>query len=96
MRVEECGRDWIRTWAFKIREDMARREGFDKVFINGSFARTEEYPGCPYCGGNGFIVCGVCKKISCYNGEDIGVCRWCGNQAAVEKRDRLDVKGGDF
>lgn len=96
MRVEECGKDWIRTWAFKIREDMARHEGFDKVFISGSFAMTDEYPGCPYCGGNRFIVCGVCKKISCYNGEDISVCRWCGNKSTVVKRDRLNVKGGDF
>ena len=96
MRVEERDGDWVRTWAFKIKEEMARHEGFDKVSINGTYSRTSAYPGCPYCGGNGFIVCGVCKKISCYHDEEIGVCRWCGNASAVTTKERLDVTGGDF
>ena len=96
MRVEERGGDWVRTWAFRIKEEMARREGFDKVRINGSFDKDAGYPGCPYCGGFGFIVCAVCKKISCFHGEEQGECRWCGYSAAVVSKNKLDVTGGEF
>lgn len=96
MRVQEKDGDWIRTWAFRIKEEMARQEGFDKVEINGSFSRTAEYPGCPYCGATNFIVCGKCNKISCYNNEKISVCNWCGNSSKIVAKQRLDVAGGDF
>ena len=96
MRVQEMDHDWIRTWAFPIKEELAHREGFDKVSLKGSFNRTKEYPGCPYCGGYGFIVCGKCKKISCYHDEELSICRWCGNRAKTKEADTLDVTGGDF
>jgi hypothetical protein len=96
MRIEEKEGDWIRTWAFPVRQEMAEREGFDKVEIHGSFLATEEYPGCPYCKGSGFFVCSGCGKISCYHGESITCCKWCGRSAGTETRDKLDVSGGGF
>lgn len=96
MRVEEYGKDWYRTWAFTIKEKLAEQEGFDKTAINGSFEETDEYPGCPYCGGSRFVVCGTCNKISCYHGEKVSICAWCGKQSAVRTVERLDVTGGDY
>ena len=96
MRVEERSGDWIRTWAFRIKEEMARYEGFDQVEISGSFLAMYGYPGCPYCGETKFTVCGACKKISCYHGEKIATCKWCGYSSEVETVKTLDVTGGGF
>ena len=48
--IEKRENDWVRTWAFKIKEETAQKEGFDKTNFSGSFYTDEEYPGCPYCG----------------------------------------------
>ncbi|MCM1222240.1 MAG: hypothetical protein NC548_48005 [Lachnospiraceae bacterium] len=96
MRVEERNGDWFRTWAFKIKEEMARREGFDRAVLSGNFYADEDYPGCPYCGGSDFTVCGACKKITCYRGGETNTCRWCGKVLRVVEADKLDVTGGDF
>lgn len=96
MRVQKIDGDWMRTWAFPIKAGAAQDEGFDNVKISGSFFSTKEYPGCPYCEQDDFIVCGACKKISCYHGEEISVCQWCGNSSAVSSSDSLDVSGGGY
>lgn len=95
MRVEERDGDWMRTWAFPMNQEMADREGFSRMALSGSFYETEEYPGCPYCGGSRFIVCAECKKISCYHESEGGVCRWCGYTAEVETVETLNVEGGE-
>ena len=84
IRVEQRGTDWVSTWAFKIDETKAKREGFHKTKITGSFRPAPEYPGCPYCGGNNLVQCG-CGKMFCYNEnptnspETNGLqCPWCG------------------
>ena len=69
IRVEKRGNDWVSTWAFKIDESKAKREGFHKTKITGTFQPAGEYPGCPYCGGNTLAQCG-CGKMFCYN-EDV-------------------------
>ena len=96
MQVEERNGDWIRTWAFPIKEELATKEGFDKVQIHGSFQSTEDYPGCPYCGTEGFFVCSTCGKLNCWNGETTTVCKWCGKSAGVRTADSLDVTGGGY
>ena len=53
IRIEKRDNDWVRTWAFKLKEETAEKEGFDKINFTGSFYTDEEYPGCPYCGANG-------------------------------------------
>lgn len=65
IRIEKIQGDWMRTWTFKIDEDKARNEGFDKENISGSFGPTDKYPGCPYCGSLGIAQCGGCGTISC-------------------------------
>ncbi len=97
MRVEKRGGDWVRTWAFKIKEESAVKEGFDKTKIEGSFDAVDEYPGCPYCGSYGFIVCGRCGKISCYSGDGrTAECEWCGNRSEITLAETLTADSGQF
>ena len=97
IRIEKRKNDWVRTWAFKLKEEMAEKEGFDKVNFTGSFYTDEEYPGCPYCGARKCFVCGNCGKVSCYDGGDKVVCNWCGaNGKPAEDDGSLDVSGGGF
>lgn len=89
--------DWWRTWAFPIDEKRARKENYDQTKIQGNLYCTEDYPGCPYCGTKGFVLCGNCHKISCWNGETSLTCPWCGSKleeisAATKK---FDLSGGD-
>lgn len=70
--------DWHRTWAFKLNEKLAKREGYEMQSISGSLKETENFPGCPYCGSHSFYQCGTCHKIVCWNGKDMRVtCPWC-------------------
>ena len=90
--------DWWRTWAFPISGSRAKSEGYDLNVIKGNLYSTEKYNGCPYCKGSGFVVCGKCKKLTCYNGEEALTCQWCGNymsnfQAATDK---FELSGGDI
>ena len=89
--------DWWRTWAFPVDAYRASKEGFGVTRAVGSLNCTEEYPGCPYCGKFGFVMCGNCKKLTCYNGEEWFTCRWCGIQSNdIEHADRFSVSGGDI
>ena len=63
IRIEKRDNDWVRTWAFKLKEETAEKEGFDKINFTGSFYTDEEYPGCPYCGAKKCFVCGNCGKV---------------------------------
>jgi len=98
IRVEKRGNDWFRTWAFKINDENARREGYDKTSITGSFTATPDYPGCPYCGEKrNFIRCN-CGKMSCWKeGQKTGACHWCG--IVIENiitRESFNFSGGKF
>ena len=97
IRIEKRDNDWVRTWAFKIKEEMAEKEGFDKVNFTVSFYTDEEYPGCPYCGAKKCFVCGSCGKVNCYDGSDKVVCNWCGaGGTATSDDEKMDVSGGGF
>lgn len=97
IRIEKRDNDWVRTWAFKLKEETAEKEGFDKINFTGSFYTDEEYPGCPYCGAKKCFVCGNCGKVSCYDGSDKVVCNWCGSDGTAADDDgKLDVSGGGF
>ena len=87
--------DWLRTWAFPISESDAKAEGYDRSRIQGSLSHTAEYPGCPYCGNTGFVICVNCKKMSCYNQEEID-CPWCGtHMSSFTIAERFDVMAGE-
>jgi hypothetical protein len=72
IRLEERDGDWVRTWAFEIDERKAKHEGFEANTVSGSMNADAAYPGCPFCGAQGFIQCG-CGKTGC----DGGVVKHC-------------------
>ncbi len=91
IRLEEkLPGEWIADWAFAIKESVAKREGYEKSEITGSFLIDDAYPGCPYCEEKSFVLCkgtlfSRCNKVSCCSGEQgsIHTCPWCGNKAKI-------------
>lgn len=70
IRMEQVNpRQWMATWAFSMREDVAKREGYDARTLEGSFGFAPGYPGCPYCESGSMYVCG-CAMVVCWNGQD--------------------------
>jgi DNA-directed RNA polymerase subunit RPC12/RpoP len=97
IRIEKRGGDWVRTWAFPISDEAAKREGFDKVKVKGSFSADPGFPGCPHCGKQTFFVCGLCGKTTDQALNELQVtCKWCGTSGLVTARDTLDVTSGDY
>lgn len=84
VRFEKVGRkSWEYTWAFPVREATAKREGYDETAIVGTIEPREDYPGCPYCGANSFVICGSCGKLNCNTGSRLFSCGWCGVHGIV-------------
>ncbi|MDD4262230.1 MAG: TerY-C metal binding domain-containing protein [Syntrophaceticus schinkii] len=84
IRFERTGpNQWEFTWAFAIKAESAKREGYDKTVIRGDILKGINYPGCPYCKSGGFFLCG-CGKLNCWDGnKQIVTCAWCGNTAEL-------------
>ena len=88
---------WHETWAFPLSEQAAGNEGYGTDMVSGRIVIDEEYPGCPYCGSSGWVACGNCGKLTCYNGSDGRfTCSWCGNSGEVHSADTFDLKGGGY
>ncbi|MCL2054423.1 MAG: VWA domain-containing protein [Oscillospiraceae bacterium] len=50
VRVEEIQKDkWEATWAFPIKPEVAKREGYTEQVFPKNLTYGKEYPGCPYC-----------------------------------------------
>lgn len=98
IRAELQDKVWYFTWAFKIREDAAKHEGYDKTEVGGALGLTSEYPGCPYCGAPFFYQCGRCHRIVCDSGQNKVVkCPDCGNEGELMITDKFDtIKGETF
>ncbi len=89
--------DWYRTWAFKLNETRAAREGYNKNKISGGLSELEGFPGCPYCGRKNFYICGYCKQVACTDyGAEKEVCPSCGESLSLTVADRFDVGTGTF
>jgi hypothetical protein len=78
IRFEEKARSqWIADWAFAIKEAVARKEGYDRGEITGTFGFATAYPGCPHCHAPSIFQCS-CGKVACWDGERRTVtCPWC-------------------
>lgn len=98
VRMQREGSGWKYTWAFKLSESSAKREGYDQTDLKGNITPDREYPGCPYCGTNYFIVCGACHKLDCKVGhERTHTCQWCGNVGELSDYDGDGIaSGGDL
>ena len=89
--------EWERAWAFKINEKSASREGFGSDTIPLPDIISDEYPGCPYCGQIGVIVCGNCGKLTCAEDSNYSTCEWCGNRGKVVPLEKMpDMKCGSM
>ncbi len=96
IRFEEITHNnWSGTWAFSIKEEAAKKEGYDKGRITGNFSFALNYPGCPYCFNKGFFQCS-CDKINCWNGQTMTVqCSWCGCTGEMAGSIQSISSGGD-
>ena len=97
MRIQKCGTDWTRTWAFKIDMEKAHNEGYDKEVTSGTYRPDAGYPGCPYCGNSSWWQCGSCGCIVCMdvNSQETYVkCPRCGNGGYLESADEFTFNGG--
>ena len=95
VRFEKDESAWKYTWAFPVKEDSAKREGYDETTLKGDIYPDSEYPGCPYCGRNTFIVCGGCHKLSCnITSGNICTCEWCGMTGTITAYDGDGISSG--
>jgi hypothetical protein len=81
LRLERAGPEtWQMTWAFAIKETVAKKEGYDCVVLEGSFDVSESYPGCPHCGAGSIFRCSDdCGVVGCWDGRSRQVrCPGCG------------------
>lgn len=100
IRFEKVDQDqWELTWAFKMEEKAAKREGYGNTVIKGNLRNRESYPGCPYCGNQNFFICGRCGKLTCLSSEwDAGTvvtCEWCGNKSKLSAYDGSGIESGE-
>lgn len=49
VRVEEINGKWCATWAFPIKSEVAKREGYTVNQFPKGLIYDPQYPGCPYC-----------------------------------------------
>lgn len=84
VRFQRDGFGWKYTWAFKMNESSAKREGYNDTQIMGNIEPEEEYPGCPYCKTKYFVVCGSCQHLNCnISLGTVFTCEWCGHTGVL-------------
>jgi hypothetical protein len=96
MRLERPGADqWVATWAFPIKDAAAKREGYERAEVSGSFCVGPSFPGCPHCSAASFFRCNGCGKLACWDGESRQItCPWCGHSGALGGEiTSLDITG---
>lgn len=95
VRMEKGQEGWTYNWAFKLNSDTAKREKYTETSLEGMLIRDSNYPGCPYCGANYFIVCGDCGKLSCNNAHgEYFTCGWCGMEGKLKNYSGDGFKAG--
>ncbi|MDY4839080.1 MAG: TerY-C metal binding domain-containing protein [Lachnospiraceae bacterium] len=90
------GNHFVFTWAFRIKKDQAKREGYDQKQVKGSVSYDANFNGCPYCNANAFYICSRCKKVVCYHGQESVTCPNCGSTSTVKQAESVDLSGGGF
>lgn len=97
IRIQKEQTAWLITWAFEIDEKIASKEGFGSASsMKASLVFSGDYPGCPHCGANSMFTCGKCGQVSCWDGNEMTTCAWCGNKTKVKIVDELNIKSGGF
>ena len=90
--------EWYCTWAFPIEEKHARNEKYTDNKVVGSIYMDEDYPGCPYCGGESWVQCGECDSLTCWGHEremenPEFTCAWCDHTSEVVSADTFELNG---
>ena len=86
---------WAGTWAFAIKDQAAKKEGYEKTRVEGEFLFDPTFPGCPHCSSHAFFVC-ECGKLACMQSESRRVtCPWCNRTADVTGTATRMDGGGD-
>jgi hypothetical protein len=74
---------WVATWAFAIKDHVAKREGYEKSTMAGSFVFDDAFPGCPHCSARSFFRCN-CGQLGCWDGSARAiVCPSCGQSGEL-------------
>lgn len=94
--VDPIGRSLKFVWAFKIDKAKAHREGFDSKTVNGTISLDTNFPGCPYCQEKRFYICGNCKTVVCWHGQERVTCPNCHQSGKIETVESLELKGGGY
>lgn len=84
------------VWGFKLKEDQARREGYDCKSVRGAVSFDDYFNGCPYCGSKNFYICTHCGKVVCYHGQEQVTCPNCGVSSTLQTTESVDLRGGGF
>ena len=78
---------WVLTYGLtELPEEdrmSSRRSENAKSTIDISLARTGPQYKCPYCGNRGFVRCGNCGKLTCYDYSGHFACAHCNNRGTV-------------
>jgi hypothetical protein len=86
---------WTATWAFAIKDNVAKREGYEKSTMTGNFAFDDAFPGCPHCTSHTFFRC-QCGKLGCWDGVSLTiVCPSCGQTGELVGELTTLEGGGD-
>jgi hypothetical protein len=86
---------WAATWAFPLREDVAKREGYEARTIEGAFGFSPGYPGSSSCEAGSFYVCG-CGATVCWNAVDrVGPGPSCGSNGELSGVATVIRRNGD-
>lgn len=84
------------AWAFKIKKEQAKREGYDKTHVRGMVMYDANFNGCPHCGAKNFYICNRCGKVVCYHGQEVVTCPNCGSSSTLQTAESVDLSGGGF
>lgn len=97
VRFEKRSTNWIYNWAFPIKEEVGTREKYEED-IKGMIEEDSEYPGCPYCRAEAFVICGSCGKLNCNmhgTNQNTFECNWCGFTGTLSNYDGDGIKSGN-
>lgn len=77
IRFEDLADKWIGDWAFVLKPEIAKREGYGETRLTGRFEFASTYPGCPGCSNQSAFLCS-CGKVGCWDGHlKTANCPWC-------------------
>lgn len=77
---------WVLTYGLKempsdTSGSSGSSDGMSKMDLSDS--RVGPQYKCPYCGSDGFVRCGQCRKLTCYAGGGSFTCDHCGHKGQV-------------